>query len=196
MSTSPLYPVFQFKRFLDRKGVLVHWQYLVLAVLLSLFGAFLWAYVSICYDLELGIIAVALGFTQGLLAFIYMREKGDPRLIFYSLIFSLMSFFLGKYLLYVHYYDWVLGGVVDKSELSFSLLVFYLRAISYDSIGDFLDFFRETFSFYDILWLVLIIASSLEYQLFYKYEDDDEGHGDSNKSSYRRIRRRFTGQQF
>ena len=196
MTTSPFYSIFQFKRFLDRKGVLVHWQYLVLAALLSLFGALLWAYVSIRYDLELGVIAVMFGFTQGFLAFIYMREKGDPRLIFYSFIFSMTSFFLGKYLLYVHYYDWVLGGVVDKSEPSFALLFFYLRAISYDSIGDFIDFYRETFQFHDIMWMVLIVGSSLEYHFFYKYDDDEKGQGGANKGSYRRIRRRFDGQQF
>jgi len=192
MSYSPLHSVFQLKRFLHQKGILVYWQYQVLASFLSLFGALLWTYVSIRYDLELGIIPVALGVVQGFLAFIYMREKGDPRLIFYSLVFSFLTFLLGKYLLYVHYYDWILGGVVDKSQLSFSLLLFYLRAISYASIGDFVVFFRQTISFYDLLWIVLIIASSLEYQVLYKYQNDDDEHGGIDQASYRRIRRRFS----
>jgi heme/copper-type cytochrome/quinol oxidase subunit 4 len=174
----------------------VHWQYLVLASMLSIFGALIWAYISISYDIELGIIASIFGLVQGFLAFIYMREKGDPRLIFYSFIFSLLSLYLGKYLLYVHYYDWVLSGVVDKSELSFSLLLFYLKAISYDSISDFIIFYKETFEAYDIIWIGIIIASSLEYTFFYSAIDDDGKGGASKKGSRRRIRRRFDGQQF
>ena len=196
MSTSPVEPLFKLKHFLDEKGLLVHWQYLVLASVLSVFGALIWAYISISYDIELGIIASLFGLVQGFLAFIYMREKGDPRLIFYSFIFSLLSLFLGKYLLYVHYYDWVLSGVVDKSELSFSLLLFYLKAISYSSISDFIIFYRETFEAYDILWIGIIMASSLEYSFFYSAIDNDRYGGQSKKGSRRRIRRRFDGQQF
>ncbi len=187
--------LFQLKSTLTEKGILKHWQYLVLASIISFFGAFLWAYLSILFNVELGVIAVFLGAIQGVLAFVYMEEKGDPRLIFYSLVFSLMSFFLGKYLLYVHYYDWILSGVVDKNNVNFSLLLFYLRVISYDSIGQFIDYFKVQFTFYDILWIVLIIASSLEYLLFYGNQRNNN-QPPFQKKSGRRIQRRFTGQQF
>ena len=187
--------LFQLKTALNEKGILKHWQYLVLASVISFFGAFLWAYLSILFNAEFGVIAVFLGAIQGVLAYVYMEEKGDPRLIFYSLAFSLMSFFLGKYLLYVHYYDWILSGVVDKNNVNFSLLLFYLRVISYDSIGQFIDFFKAQFTVYDLLWIVLIIASSLEYLLFYGNQQNNN-QTPSQKKSGRRIQRRFTGQQF
>ena len=187
--------LFQLKSALTEKGILKHWQYLVLASMISFFGVFLWAYLSILFNVELGVIAVFLGAIQGLLAFVYMEEKGDPRLIFYSLVFSLLSFFLGKYLLYVHYYDWILSGVVDKNNVNFSLLLFYLRVISYDSIGQFIDFFKAQCTLYDILWIVLIIASSMEYLLFYGNQRNNN-QPPSQKKSGRRIQRRFTGQQF
>jgi len=187
--------LFQLKSTLTEKGILKHWQYLVLASMISFFGVFLWAYLSILFNVELGVIAVFLGAIQGVLAFLYMEEKGDPRLIFYSLVFSLLSFFLGKYLLYVHYYDWILSGVVDKNNVNFSLLLFYLRVISYDSIGQFIDFFKAQFTLYDMLWIVLIIASSMEYLLFYGNQRNNN-QPPSQKKSGRRIQRRFTGQQF
>ncbi|RUA32377.1 MAG: hypothetical protein DSY76_00530 [Bacteroidetes bacterium] len=183
------------KQRLLEKDMLKHWQYLVLASVISFFGAIFWAFLSMVYDVEFGIVAVLIGAIQGLLAYVYMEERGDPRLIFYSLVFSLMSFFLGKYLLFVHYYDWILSGVVDKSDVNFSLLLFYLRVISYDSIGQFVDFFKSNYTSYDILWIVLIVASSLEYLLFYGNQHNDN-NPPSQKKSGRRIERRFTGQQF
>ena len=196
MSTSPIYPLFQFKRFLEGKGILVHWQYLILATVFSLLGGFIWAYASILYDMEFGFIAVLFGFMQGFLAFLYMRVKGDPRLIFYSLVLSMLSLFLGKYLLFVHYYDWVLSGVVDKGEISFSLLLFYFQVISFESISEFIVFYKDTFGFYDILWIVMIMATSMEYQFFYSFEDDDKGNNGPSQSKGRKIQRRFSGQQF
>jgi len=183
------------KQRLSEKDMLKHWQYLVLASVISFFGALFWAFLSMFYDVEFGIVAVLIGVVQGLLAYVYMEEKGDPRLIFYSLVFSLMSFFLGKYLLFVHYYDWILSGVVDKSDVNFSLLLFYLRVISYESIGQFVDFFKSNYAIYDILWIVLIVASSLEYLLFYGNQHNDNNPPIQKKSG-RRIERRFTGQQF
>lgn len=188
--------LFTFKHYLEEKGMLVHWQYLVLASGLSFFGGLLWAFIGISYNMELSFIAAFLGFIQGFLAFIYMRQKGEPRLIFYTIIFSFSSFFLGKYLLYVHNFDWVLSGVVDKSELTFSLLFFYLRAISYASINDFIIFFRETYDLYDVLWIILLLASGLEYQVFYNSDEANRRGSPPRRGSGRRIHRRFTGQQF
>jgi len=194
MDSHITYVLQQFKKFLETKGLLVHWQYLVLASALSIFGAILWAYIGILSDSEFGIIAAILGIVQGFLAFIYMREKGEPLLIFYSVLFSLFSFFLGKYLLYVHYYDWVLSGVVDKSQLSFNLLFFYLKAIDTSSIAQFVSFFKQNFTLFDIFLIVLIIASSLEYKLL--FHGINQTDYNNHKRNGRRIKRRFTGQKY
>lgn len=195
MSSHFTHSLFRFKKYLDNKGVLVHWQYLVLASLLSFFGGTIWALISITYDVELSAIAAILGVIQGFLAFIYMREKGDPRLITYSILFSLLGLFIGKYISYVHYYDWVISGVVDKSEVTFSLLFFYIQSIDYVSVSDFFSYYKDSFSVYDFLWIAIIITSSMEYQLFYHNEEINP-QDRKNKRSGRRIRRRFTGQQF
>jgi len=192
MISSPVNIVFKLKYFLERKAMLEHWQYMVLALSFSLLGGLLWAYISILYHFEFGVIAALIGLVQGFLAFLYMKEEGDPRLIFYSFVFSIMSFFLGKYLMFVHYYDWVIGGVIDKKSVDFSLVLFYLRAISYDSIGDFLNFYKEHFDFYDILWLTIITASSIEYKFFYSQYDNNQKPSNGPTTSRRRIRRRFS----
>lgn len=191
---SPLFQsIYLFKKYLDKKNILVHWQYLLLASILSVFGGVLWSYISIRFQLELGIVVAIIGIIQGLLAFLFMKEKGEPRLILYALLFSLISFFLGKYLIYVHYYDWVLSGAIDKSNLSISLLIFYIQAIDYGSIRDFFIFFSENISLYDILWITILVATSMEYKLLFPSRKDSS----SNKQkpgSGRRISRRFTGQ--
>jgi len=184
---------FRLKTFLQQKNALIHWQYLVLALAISFGGALVYAYASIRFGLDLMLIPIGLSMLQGFLAFLYMPEKGDPRYIFYSLLFSFLSFFLGKYLLYVHYYDWLLAAVVNKDELSFSLLFFYLKAIDYSSIEQFFSYFKSAVSLTDILTIVMIILSSTQYLLLYQDEDSfKEGPRDKNKG--RRIRRRFTGQ--
>jgi len=194
MNSHISYVLQQFKNFLESKGVLVHWQYLIIASMLSLFGGISWAYIGILSNSEFGLFSAVLGLIQGFLAFIYMREKGEPLLIFYSIFFALFSFFLGKYLLYVHYYDWVLSGVVDKEQLSFSLLFFYIKAIDISSIAQFFSFFKQTYSWFDIFLIVVIIASGMEYQLLFPRLN--QTNQNSQKRNGRRIKRRFTGQKY
>ena len=186
---------FKLKAFLLRKGLLVHWQYLLLASLVSFFGGVSWAYIGIKWGVELGFLAALSGLLQGFLAFLYMHKKGDPRLIAYSIFFTLFTLFLGKYLLYVHYFDWELSSVVDKEQVNFSLIVFYLKAMDYERVGLFITYFREHVNLYDILWILLSISTSLEYILFYKSDSTNGRNGLNSKGKYRRINRRFTGQR-
>ncbi|MCK5856896.1 MAG: hypothetical protein KAG64_05365 [Bacteroidales bacterium] len=172
----------------------MHWQYLVLAISLSFFGSFFWSFNAISSQTEYGVIAVLIAIVQGFMAFFYMHEKGDPRLIFYSLLFSLSTYFLGKYLLFVHYYDWVIAGVVDKDTLSYSLLFFYFKVIDMASLEDFFYFFKSSFDLFEAFILLLIIVPTWQYLFFWRNENDMEEEDSSN--SKRRIRRRFTGQQF
>jgi heme/copper-type cytochrome/quinol oxidase subunit 4 len=171
------------------------WQYLVVAILLSFFGTFFWVYNAIDASSEFVSIIVLLAFIQGFLAFFFMNEKGDPRLIFYSLVFSFSTYFLGKYLLYVHYYDWVISGVVDKDELSYSLLFFYFKAIDMASVEAFLSHYKTTFAVFEGLILLLLTLPTGQYLLLWKNDKSELLEGNPQDKN-RRIRRRFTGQQF
>jgi len=187
--------LFRIKSYLFNKGLLMDWQYLVVAILLSFFGIFFWVYNAIDASSEFVSIIVLLAFIQGFLAFFFMNEKGDPRLIFYSLVFSFSTYFLGKYLLYVHYYDWVISGVVDKDELSYSLLFFYFKAIDMASVEAFLSHYKTTFAVFEGLVLLLLTLPTGQYLLLWK-NDKSELLEDNPQDKNRRIRRRFTGQQF
>jgi hypothetical protein len=184
---------FRIKNFLRDKELMVHWQYLVLAAALSFGSGFLWAYAGIRADMEPMFIPVGTALLQGFLAFLYMPKKGEPRYIFYAVVFSLISYFLGKYLLYIHYYDWMISAVVDKSKVNFGLLFFYLRTTDYDSFRAFLSFFKSNASLLDWLAITGIVAGSLDYLYFYR-NATDEHSSKPDKNEGRRIRRRFTGQ--
>ena len=187
--------LFRIKSYLFNKGLLMDWQYLVLAILLSFFGTFFWVYNAIDTSSEFSFIVILLAFIQGFLAFFFMNEKGDPRLIFYSLVFSFFTYFLGKYLLYVHYYDWVISGVVDKDQLSYSLLFFYFKAVEMASIEAFLSQYKSVFTLLEGFILLLLTLPTGQYLLLWK-NDKSELLKDNPQDKNRRIRRRFTGQQF
>lgn len=194
MQNPLLNSIYRFKQYLDEKRLLLHWQYMLLASILSIFGGVLWAYISIHFQLELGFIIALIGVLQGFLAFLFMKEKGEPKLVLYALFFSLTSFFLGKYLVYVHYYDWVIAGAIDKSELSISLLLFYIQTMDTGSIRDFFHFFSDSFTFFDLLWILILVVTSMEYILFYPSNNKDSSN--RKPGSGRRIKRRFTGQKY
>jgi heme/copper-type cytochrome/quinol oxidase subunit 4 len=149
---------FRIKNFLRAKGLMVHWQYLVLAVSLSIATGFLWALASILTRAELLFIPVIVALIQGFLAFLYMPAKGEARYVFYAIVFSLFAYFLGKYLLYIHYYDWMISAVVDKSKVDSGLLFFYLRTSDYESFKAFLHFFKSNASVFDWLTILSSIA--------------------------------------
>ena len=185
------------RRFLINKDLQHSWIYLFLGLILSFGIGLFMAHQSIKWGTYLNFILVISAYIQGFMAYLFMREKGEPGKVFYSLIFSLFAFFLARYLLYVHYYDWLVSGVVNKEENTYSLLLFYIKIADYSSIRDFFSFFKSQISFNDILILLLIISGSLEYMLFFGAGNNG---GDSSQGNQvqggRRIHRRFTGQKY
>jgi len=182
----------QAKKWLNTKGLLMYWQYLVIAMPLSFYAAFEWAFQSISASSGFEAIIVFFAILQGFLAFFYMQEKGEPRMILYSLLFSLGAYYLGKYLLFVHYYDWVIAGVVDKDQLDFSLLFFYFKTMDMGSMEDFFRFYKSSFGVYEAIILILLTLPTGTYFLLWKNDLDLDASDE--KQSRRRIQRRFTGQ--
>jgi len=184
--------LFQAKKWLNAKGLLMYWQYLVIALSLSFYAAFEWTFQAISSGSEFEAIIVFFAILQGFLAFFYMQEKGEPRMIMYSLLFSLGAYYLSRYLLFVHYYDWVIAGVVDKSQLDFSLLFFYFKTMDMGSLEDFFRFYESSFGIYEATILILLILPTGIYFLLWKNDLEDDATDEGQ--SHRRIQRRFTGQ--
>jgi hypothetical protein len=142
------------------KGV-ARWQYLLLASVFSLFASVAYLFAEISTGVNMGIITVAGAALQGILAYLFMNKKGEAGLVFFSLVFSLFSFILGKYLIFEHHYDWFLSAYIDKSELSLSLVIFYIQAINLDSMKLFIAEGGVLFSFVDFIFMITIIAFAM-----------------------------------
>ena len=188
---------YDLRKFLINKDLQHSWIYLVLGLVLSFGFSLFMVHQSIKWETYLNFILVISAYIQGFMAYLFMRERGEPGKVFYSLFFSLFAFFLARYLLYVHYYDWIVSGVVDKKVNSYSLLLFYLKIMDYASIRDFFSFFKSQISFKDILIIVLIISASLEYMFFFGAGKNNGNAIQGNQTQGgRRIHRRFTGQKY
>jgi hypothetical protein len=161
--------VFILRQFLQNRNV-KHWQYLFLASITSISSAIFWFYYSAIMEIDLTLVVLISALVQGFLAYIFMEEKGEARKVFFSLLFSLFSFFLGKYLFYEHYYDWFLNAYIDKTVINKELVVFYLSAINIESLQLFVTNISSVFSFMDMLWLSIIVLFSLLY-LFLPFEE-------------------------
>jgi len=140
-----------------------NWQYLFLASTSSISLAILWFYLQAISGLNLGFLTIIFGMTQGLLAYLFMEEKGQANKVFFSLFFSVLSLFLAKYLLFEHLYDWYLSAYIDKSIIDFQLITFYLSAFNMDSLMLFTNQISLVFDFYDILWTSIILLFSIQY---------------------------------
>jgi hypothetical protein len=140
-----------------------NWQYLFLASSFSIILSLLWFYLQAISKVNLGFLSIIFGIIQGLLAYFFMEEKGQANKVFFSLFFSVFSLFLAKYLLFEHLYDWYLSAYIDKSIVNFQLIVFYLNAFNMDSLMLFTDQISLVFDVWDIIWISIILLSSLQY---------------------------------
>lgn len=178
--------IYLLRNLLQKYGV-KHWQYLVLALSFSFFSAITWFSLTVRTGMELGFLTVLIGGIQGILAYLFMSEKGEPKKVFFALFFSISAFLLGKYLYFEHYYDWYLTAYIDKSEFDFDLILFYVRNINIGSLQLFISEAANVFSLYDILWVILIIISSLQF-VFYNFEKDKPNLINSHRKKFRKRR--------
>jgi len=140
-----------------------NWQYLLLTFISSLFLSVLWFYLEILSDNKLGFLVILFGVNNGLLAYIFMEEKGQVNKVFFSLLFTIFAFMLGKYLVFEHLYDWYLSAYIDKSELTIKLITFYFSSFNMESLMLFISEISSVFCIMDILWLIIMILFSIQY---------------------------------
>ncbi len=164
-----------------------HWQYLFLGTIISISSAIFWFYYSIIIGINLNIIIILSALIQGFIAYLFMEVKGEARKIFFSLLFSFLSFFIGKYLFYEHYYDWILNAYIDKTVINKDLVIFYLKEINIKSIGLFMTNISKVFSLIDILWVALIVLFSLIY-MFLPFEEHKISTPQNMRKMFRKRR--------
>jgi len=177
----------KFRNTLQKLGV-TNWQYLLLSLTSSIFLSVLWFYIDIKNDNNLGFLVVIFGLNNGVLAYLFMEEKGQANKVFFSIILSLFAFMLGKYLVFEHLYDWYLSAYVDKTDLSFELIIFYFTSFNMESLFLFVDKITSVFSFLDIIWIIIMLLLSILYTtLDFSTNEEDSTEEIRHKFKKRRF---------
>ena len=142
----------------------MHWQFLLLLVILSVVSAVLGFYCQVLYGYNLLFISIIISaFAQASISYFYMRVKGEASKVFFSLLFSAFTFFLAKYLLFEHYYDFFLEAYIDRSFISWNHIIFYFHALSFDSVFLFVNQMKNFMSVADVFVLVIMLLTSFVY---------------------------------
>ena len=176
----------RFRNILQKLGV-TNWQYLLLSLVSSIFLSVLWFYLEIISGNKLSFAVIIFGFVNGLLAYLFMEEKGQANKVFFSILFTAFAFMLGKYLMFEHLYDWYLSAYVDKSSISFSLISFYFATFNMDSLLLFVDQISLVFNKLDLLWTIIMILLSIQY-IFLDFSKEQEVEDDEIRHKFRKRR--------
>ncbi|RLD44517.1 MAG: hypothetical protein DRI86_07295 [Bacteroidetes bacterium] len=147
---------------LQRFGV-TNWQYLLISSTVSVFLAVLWFYFEIISGNSLAFAVIVFGLINGLLAYLFMEEKGQANKVFFSIVFTAFAFMLGKYLMFEHLYDWYLSAYIDKANLSFELIAFYFYSFNMESLFLFVDQISLVFNLVDLIWISIMFLLSIQY---------------------------------
>jgi len=140
----------------------LNWQYLLLLLLLSILGSVWGFYLQVVYGFNLlYIVSVFSIILQALLTYCYMKENGEARKIFFSLFFAAVTFFIGKYLIFEHYYDYFLEAYIDRSTISWEHITFYFKALNFDSVFLFVDNMSNFMGIGDIILFIIMLVIAL-----------------------------------
>lgn len=178
--------LFAIRQFFQKNNV-KHWQFLLLGFSISIFSAIFWYYYTAITEINFIIIPLFAALIQGFFTYIFMDAKGEARKVFFSLLFSFITFFLGKYLLFEQYYDWILNSYVDKNNIDLGLILFYFKAMNIESMQLFASSISLIFSAIDLLWIVLIILFSLLY-FFLPFEEKNIYKNQNPRKIFRKRR--------
>jgi hypothetical protein len=148
-------------RFWAQNVGIQHWQYLLIALIIAVIGSVGWFYIAVFSGYELGFISAIPAFLLAILSYACMSEQGEARKVFFSIFFSFLAFFIGKYLLFEHYHDWYISAYIDKSVINLDLLIFYFTAFNFESLKLSVSSFPILFSMLDIVWILAIILLNL-----------------------------------
>ncbi len=164
-----------------------HWQYLFLGFIISISTALFWTFISLKSNINIIALPLAASLAQGFIAYLFMSKKGEARKVFFALLFSYLTFFLGKYLLFEHYYDWYLTAYIDKNIVNWNLIIFYLKATNIESLQLFFSHLSLEFTIIDILWISIITLFSLLY-FFIPFEDQNTDIVQNSRKIFRKRR--------
>jgi len=178
--------LFAIRQFFQKNNV-KHWQYILLGLLMSIFSGIFWYYSTAITEINFIVIPLVASLIQGFLAYVFMEEKGEARKVFFSVLFSFLTFFLGKYLLFEQYYDWFLNAYVDKNDIDIGLILFYFKAINIESLQLFTSHYSLIFSGTDFIWISIILMFSVLY-LFMPFEEKNTYIEQSPRKTFRKRR--------
>lgn len=167
------------RKFIQKNGAL-NWQYLFLLIVISISSAIFSFYYQFVYNSFIAVLILLLSaLLQMLITYFFTSEKGNAFKVFGSIFFVLFTFFLSKYLLFEHKYDYFLEAYIDRSEISWQLIGFYFSVLNFDSIILFYQQFSNFFTAWDYILMLLMLGICLS-QLILPYkipstEETDEG---------------------
>ena len=169
--------------------------YLIAAVILNICIATVWIFLIFKVEKSVDIFIALTGLLNGFLAYLFMHYKNKYKLIFYSVFFSVLTSMLSIYVFYMHFINWEISTVINKDKAGLQIAIQYF---SYAKNGYgylFLHYLKQTWQFFTILWLAIVLIAPFMYILFDEPEDDkDDGdieNKDVNYKSGRLIKRRF-----
>ena len=143
-----------------------HWQFIVLSFVFTFLGSVYAFFLDTKYGFNILYITLIISsIFQALISYFYMVEKGEARKVFLSLFFVFITFFIGKYLIFEHYYDFYLGAYIDRTTISWSLISFYFSALNFESLFLFTDQMKNFIGVGDIIVLLGILIITLIYKV-------------------------------
>jgi len=143
-----------------------HWQFIVLVLFLSVAGAVLALFLQVkVLTFLYPVIIIITSILQSLISYFFMKEKGEANKVFITLLFVFILFFLNRYLYFEHFYDFYLEAYIDKSILSWSLLIFYFKSLNFEGVFLFVDQMPNFMELMDYVLLVAILIITMIYQI-------------------------------
>ncbi len=177
--------ILSIRKFIQNNGAL-SWQYLFLLIVISISSAIFSFYYQFVYNSFVSIFILLISaFLQMLITYFFTAEKGNAYKVFSSLLFVLITFFLSKYLLFEHKYDFFLEAYIDRSEISWHHIAFYFSVLNFDSIILFVQQFGNFFSVLDYIIMFIMMGICL-LQLFLPYKMPSTA--DSVEGQIKRVR--------
>lgn len=129
--------------------------FILLLLLIAVLGALLWGAAAIGSSRQFRLLSIVAPVLIRYVVHIYAVDKKKPLLVLYGWLFFLISFFIGKYLVFSHFYSFLQGWIKAQELNDFSVAVSYLPYI-FNKIhfGLFTENFSKLFDYADFIWVL------------------------------------------
>lgn len=122
------------------------------AALAAIIGGVIWGMITVLTNYEIGFVAVGVGFLAGLAVTKLSGGKKGIQLQIIAVVASLMGILIGKYIFFVHSVSEALA-----KELGQEIALSYFSPLG---IAVFFSGLRHVFGAFDILWVILAVATA------------------------------------